>query len=159
MWRVELLHPLFVHFPIALLVIGSLLRLPGLWFPQVLFTSRLMIVLGSAFAWGAYVTGNLAEDEVNSTMCDPGATHWHGDMAFYVTLLFTAVALIDILSVWLGRKPKTAWFASTRVQMALLVPLLAGAGLMAYVGHLGASLVYQQGAAVYKPSPECKEFE
>lgn len=157
MWRVELLHPLFVHFPIALLVIGSLLRLPGIWFPQVLFASRLMVVLGSAFAWAAYFTGNMAEEEVNSTMCDPGATHWHGDLAFYVTLLFTAVALIDLLSVWLARK--RPWLASMRLQMALLVPLLAGAGLMAYVGHLGASLVYQQGAAVYKPSPECKEFE
>jgi uncharacterized membrane protein len=41
------------------------------------------------------------------------------------------------------------------IGFGLLVAALFG---VLYTGHLGASLVYQQGAGTYKPSVDCSEF-
>lgn len=174
MWRVELLHPLFVHLPLGVLLTATFFRLIGILFLRAGnekawpgFThasSQLFTIVGTLGAWAAYVTGNFAEEEVNSALCDPTLTHQHGDLAFYVTLLFSAVALVDLFSYLTYRSKfsvdgiasilRSRW---TRVAVCLVA--LVGAGLLAWVGHMGASLTYQQGAAVYKPTPECTEFE
>jgi len=44
-------------------------------------------------------------------------------------------------------------------EWAVIGLLLVGSGYVAYTAHLGASLVYQQGAAVYEPTAGCSEFE
>ena len=50
-------------------------------------------------------------------------------------------------------------FLKTRILKGILVfLLLAGSGTLAYVGHLGAELVYQQAAGVNIPSKDCSEF-
>lgn len=168
MLRVELLHPLFVHFPIALLIVGTAFRVFGFSFglarPRGSFLhacARLMTVTGTIAAWAAYVTGNLAEEVVNGELCDPTLTHLHGDYALYVSILFSVVAVGDLLPNLLS-KLKPQWnpiFDSRGLRTTMAFVSLIGVGLLGYVGHLGAGLVYQQGAGVYKPSAECKEFE
>ncbi len=173
MWRVELLHPLFVHFPIALLLVGAALRAVGGHFVRsraetpvtdfVFTSSQLMNVIGVSFGWIAYYTGLLAEEEVNSNLCDPTITHLHGDYAFYAMIVFTIVVVADGFQ-WVSRwkdlfEPRINRALNSRPYNGLfaLVTVLAAA-LMGYVGHLGASLTYQQAAGVYQPSPECTEF-
>ncbi|MGO1586219.1 MAG: DUF2231 domain-containing protein, partial [Mesonia sp.] len=45
------------------------------------------------------------------------------------------------------------------IKRLTLILLLIGNGFLMYVGHLGATLVYQQAAGVYVPTEDCQEFE
>ena len=170
MLRVELWHPMMVHFPIGLLIVGAALRFASLaappffgrrWRSFVLDSAKLVTVIGTLFAWTAWYTGGLAEEEVNSNLCDPTLTHLHGDYAFYVTIAFSVVALSDVASIWLRLRPAETRlrFLNTLIGIwAIAVVSWVAAGFLAYVGHLGAGLTYNQAAGVYVPSPQCTEF-
>lgn len=145
MWREELLHPLVTHFPIGLLIVGSLLLVLSLRWQRLAFTAKLMIVLGAAAAWIAVLTGGWAEEIVGPTLCDPDVRMLHEDHAFYVSYLYTAIACF-LLFV-----SRFRWIAA--------IAALVGVLWMSYVGHLGATLTYQQGAGVYKPDDQCTGFD
>lgn len=162
MLRTELWHPMSAHFPIALLVIGSLVRAVGAAQikrgPFVHDAGRLMIFLGALAAWVSWYTGTLAEEEVNHALCDPEATHFHGDLAFYATLIFSGVAVFDIVQTFIRKSPIPELFQSIQMRWALVLVCLSGTLLLSYVGHLGAQLTYNQAAGVYVPNPQCTEF-
>lgn len=162
MWREELLHPLLAHFPIALLPAAFLFR-ATYWiargranFAFLLPASRVLLVLGVAGAWVAVFTGEIAEDVVNRVICDPTVTQSHEEMSKLASLAFSGALAVDLFFAWFKRatlKIENAAMVVTAIAMA------AGSLILIRTGHLGASLVYQQGAGVYHPSPECQEFE
>ena len=161
MWRTELLHPLSAHFPIALLLFGSLFFLLGL-IPGVrrrlAFLSpagRLMLWIGLAAAWLAVWTGTEADAIVSRTLCDPTVLKQHETLAFRTAWFFTAAMAIELLVQVV--KMRLMLKRGLLIVVALL--LLAGSGYLTYVGHLGASVVFQQGGGVYHPSEDCVEFE
>jgi uncharacterized membrane protein len=161
MWRTELWHPLVVHFPIALLLVGTGIRLLGALYERgsrlevFVPAGRLLIGLGTVGAWIAVYTGTLADAEVVRSLCDPTVVEAHEYWAYWVAGLFTAGGIVDAV-VWSGRVSLPA----RRVLLVLLAGcLLAGSAGVTYVGHLGARLVYQQGAAVHHPGPDCAAFE
>jgi len=166
MWRTELIHPLFVHFPIALLLIATLLVLfrrlhmfPK-WNNKLSFSILLLLIPGTILAWIAVYTGNLADNIVGREVCDPTVLEDHERFAYLTSFLFTAVTLIEIaLQIW----HKGFSVPATRLRKFLaglsVVLVLGGAGSISYVGHLGAKLVYQQAAGVHQPSKDCGEFE
>jgi uncharacterized membrane protein len=160
MWRSELWHPMVVHFPIGLLLFGVVLYL--LHFPfrasvlqkRLLFSARIALVTGSVAAWVAVVTGEVADSVVGRIVCDPLVLEAHEEFGYAVAFLFSAVTVLDILSTFLKNKRLLLWG-----RVIIASTLVAGAVLIGYVGHLGAKIVYQQGAAVYQPSEDCSEFE
>lgn len=160
-WRVELYHPLSVHAPLALLVVGTLFRLAGQLAGRegrlgfLLPAGRLMLALGAASAWVAIWTGTLADGQVGRTLCDPTVAKTHEQLAWAVALTFSVAVLVD----YLAGKIITATALSRTLAVFLAGAYLAGAGMLVYGGHLGATLVYQQAAAVYHPSESCAEFE
>lgn len=165
MWRTELWHPLVVHFPIALLLVGTALRLLGgfrrRWdrLHVLAVSGRVLLGLGTIGAWAAIYTGTLADAEVARSLCDPTVVEAHEFWAYRVAWLFTAALALDA-AVWPVRR--TGWGQpwSERGLLALLAGcLLLGSVGLGYVGHLGSKLVYQQGAAVHTPAPDCKSFE
>ncbi|MBA4057620.1 MAG: hypothetical protein C0490_23095 [Marivirga sp.] len=72
-----------------------------------------------------------------------------------MTWLFTIAALLNGLHLYeiINRKLRKVALYSAFVLM------LAGSGFLVQAGHLGASLVYQQGAGVYNHSVDCDEHE
>ncbi|HEY9561267.1 MAG TPA: DUF2231 domain-containing protein [Anseongella sp.] len=161
MWRTELLHPLSVHFPLALLFTGSLLFL----FVVILRknrtaaflrpASRLLLWLGVVTAWIAVYTGNQADSEVTRSLCDPTVLELHEVLAYRMAYIFSAAVVLESLPFLVKIKAKL----TTALTVIICALLIAGCGYLTYVGHLGASLVYQQAAGVYQPSDNCKEFE
>lgn len=161
MWRTELWHPLLVHFPIALLLVGTGLRLIGTLHRRysgidfLVPAGRLVLTLGAIGAWAAVYTGTLADAEVVRSLCDPTIVETHETWAYWVASLFTAGVVLDGL-LW------TEW-GGVPVQWGLTLLLagclLAGSTGLVYVGHLGSRLVYQQAAAVHHPAPDCAAFE
>ncbi|MFM1847259.1 MAG: hypothetical protein RL417_733 [Pseudomonadota bacterium] len=155
MWRIELLHPPLVHFPIAFLLLGTGLELLSLVVRQgrrayLRTTSLLLFTLGVIGAWLAVWSGGEAEHIVNRVLCDPTVTEAHEEWATAVSWIFTGVLVLAALRRRIARPGL--------VTVIVVLGAIAGSIGLTYVGHLGASLVYQQGAAVRQPSADCREF-
>ncbi|HKL38098.1 MAG TPA: DUF2231 domain-containing protein [Bacteroidales bacterium] len=164
MWRTELMHPLFVHFPIALLIFATLALLVvrlNLW-PRHQASIRggglLMLFSGVVLAWVSVYSGVQADGVVGREVCDPTVLEDHERLAFGASYLFSAAAIIEIAGSLLQ---KQKWYPAIRrfLVAGVLILHLLGAATIGYVGHLGAKLVYQQAAAVHQPSEDCSEFE
>lgn len=169
MWRTELWHPLVVHFPIALLLVGTLFRigavLPGVGRLSFLRPAgQTLLVLGTAGVWAAVYTGSLADSIVVRSLCDPTVLETHENLSYTTAYLFSGYIAADLVHYGLKR-----WLFSEAFRGAALfrrVLLLAALGLalggsatLVYVSHLGSSLVYQQAAAVNQPAEDCAAFE
>ena len=160
-WRAELLHPIVVHFPIALLTFGTLAWLAGRFVERggplgfLLPAGRLALLLVAVRAWGAVYTGDLADSEVARTLCDPTVAEEHENLAYIVGYLFTGALLVDGLPALFEPLKRWRWIVTGIVAAALI----GGVGVLGYVGHLGGKLVYQQGAGVYHPAEDCRAFE
>jgi len=157
-WREEVWHPLSVHLPIATLLLASLAAIVSLVVknkPYHLFIKQMiyiMLGIGVLSGWISIYTGELAYNIEVRKICDPKVLQEHQWWA-YATLIIYSVAL--------GLKISTKIISHKVINIikSISLFLIIGAlfGLL-YTGHLGASLVYQQGAGTYKPSIDCSEF-
>src|SRR3990172_9179533 len=102
--RIELIHPMLVHFPIALLLVGTGIRCAALFarrrssYPELLFTSRLILAIGVGFAGLAILAGLLAASVVEKTLCPPEVLGYHSTLAFTASLFYAFGLLGDIVS-------------------------------------------------------------
>ena len=159
MWRTELWHPLFVHFAIGILIISSAVGLAWLVFRKKTFASNLRFTLslllwtGIVFFWITFLTGQEAYNVVVRTICDPPVLKDHLWWAQFSAYLFSTATAADIASrIWKDKIGRV-------LTPIVIVLLLGGAATISYSGHLGASVVYQQGGGVYQPSEDCGGFE
>lgn len=154
-WRTEVWHPLSIHFPIALLLTGLLFKVLALITKGLTWNraGSALLLLGTLGAWIAICTGNLADGIVSRQICDPTVLKDHENAAFTVSWLFTAASLLDVTTLVGSLK-----INKKVLKLAVLTLMLIGSGFLIYAGHLGATLVYQQGAGVYNPSGDCNEF-
>ncbi len=157
-WREEVWHPLSVHLPIATLFLASLATVIILIVnkePYHLFLKQMIYVMlgiGVLSGWVSIYTGELAYNIEVRKICDPKVLQEHQWWA-YATLIVYSIAL--------GLKISTKFISHNVINIikSISLFLIIGAffGLL-YTGHLGASLVYQQGAGTYRPSVDCSEF-
>ena len=154
-WRTEVWHPLSVHFPIALLLTALLFKVLALTTTGLTWNKAgsVLLLLGTLGAWIAIYTGNLADGIVSRQICDPTVLKDHENGAYTVAWLFTVASLLDVAAVVGSLKINTKV-----LKLAVVTLMFIGSGFLAYTGHLGATLVYQQGAGVYKPTDDCLEF-
>lgn len=154
-WRAEIWHPLSVHFPIALLVVAVLFKAIGLLSPARLWQDAglVLLFLGVLAAWTSVYTGLKAEGEVVRTICNQLELKAHEENSYILSWIFTAGLALDV-AYWKNLfNLKTKW-----LKLIIFLAMLTGGGFLVYTGHLGARLVYQQGAGVYHPSEDCVEF-
>lgn len=156
MWRIELLHPATVHFSIALTIVGALFwaagAFRGRWPRMGAFdlVGSVTLILAAVSAWVAVQTGFWADAVVGRELFDPRPLKDHENAGLTLAWLITGTTVVDILrrSRYMPVKlRRPAW-------LVVAVALLASIGLVAYTAHLGAGLVYQQGAGVQHPSQE-----
>lgn len=158
MWRTELWHPLSVHFPVALLTGAGLLALalPLLSRTRagsgLRFSYSLLLWAGLVGFWIAYYTGRLAYTIEVRRICDPGVLKEHLLWSYICGAIFSAAAAFDLVRVFLRGRLRLG------ARTVGLLLTIGGAVCMAYLGHLGAKLVYQQAAGVHVPSEDCAEF-
>ncbi len=150
--RTEVYHPLSVHFPIALLLLATVVIAIQFFSNNRQAWQRLVdicLFAGTATIWISVYTGDLADGIVSRKLCDPTVLKDHENFAFYTAYIFSAASLVLIAFKVKSRKI---------LSILLLVLALAGSGMLAYVGHLGASLVYEQAAGVSVPPADCEGF-
>jgi uncharacterized membrane protein len=143
------LHPIVVHFPIALLVTAAALDVLSWvmgrhrWLRSV---ATSLFVLGTAGTVVAYLTGQAAEQSVWL----PGMAHAvvgaHGTWARRTVWFFAAMTLCRLIALRLSRHEPGPVLVAT-----LVLAGMVGVGLLYETGDRGAQLVFQYGVGTLNP--------
>jgi uncharacterized membrane protein len=140
------LHPLVVHFPIALLFAAALTDVLALGLrrrhPGLRHVAVGLYALGAGTALAAFLTGQAASDSVALPASAITAVNAHADWALWTVWVFGGYALVRLAGAF--------WRGSERLTVHL--PLaLAGLGalfLVQQTAERGAQLVYLHGVGV-----------
>lgn len=157
-WRIDHWHPLSVHFPIVFLISATILLLSALILKgdkrALLQTfGAWMLYAGCITAWIAIYTGDLSQGAVARKICDPTVLKKHEIAAYTMAYFFSAASVLSLMLLFNLLKNKLL----SIYRLVIVLLMLAGAGYLVYVGHLGASLVYDQGAGVNNHVVDCGE--
>ncbi len=145
------LHPIVVHFPLALLAVAPIFILLALLMPKrglgASLAALILMILGSAAALLALSTGEAAEHAIARTPQIKAAIHEHEELAEQVRTFFLILtplyALLLLVPAFLRKPPKRA----ALVLANLLFLLLYAAALPTLIntGHQGGRIVHQLG--------------
>jgi uncharacterized membrane protein len=162
LWRIEMLHPATVHFPVALLTVGAVLWLLGWWAGPdgragfLRPAASLLLAIGAAAAWFAVLTGFWAEDAVGPTVLNAPLLRDHQNLALGTASLATAVVLVELgprlLARRFGPERSRAGHLPALARGVTAVLLLATLLTVGLAAHHGAALVYAEGAGVERIS-------
>ncbi len=148
------IHPIVVHFPIALLFVYSLIKILPCqkWFPAVSWKhiERTLLVIGVLGAFVASSTGEIAEHLVRP---DGQLVEMHAFFASLATWLYGLIVLGEILyfiTPFIASKLSSAplntllAYIQNILQNRIVSSILAGLGLIAIsvTGLLGGVMVY-----------------
>ncbi|WP_144280863.1 hypothetical protein [Chryseobacterium echinoideorum] len=159
MFRTELYHAVSVHFPIAILCLCAIITILYLIFRNnkignnLRFTVSILLLFGYLSFWIAYYTGKNAYPMVVREICDPSVLKNHLYWVYVSGYFFGGALICDMIYNFNSVKKLKFYF---NIITSLLI--LSGTGFLAYAGHLGAEVVYQQAGGVYIPDEKCREF-
>ena len=135
------IHPMVVHFPIALLLASTLFdALAFRWRSQQFRdTSLSLLVLGILAAGVAVLTGHFAEETVERSGIPKQAIEIHEELGGSVFWVFLGLLGLRLASFW-------GWI---REQPRLVLIIGLGGGLLLMIAsYFGGDLVYRFGAGV-----------
>jgi uncharacterized membrane protein len=140
------LHPVIVHFPIALLATAIFFEVLEIFLKLDVIREAATWLLGLGFLGGlaATATGILAEDAAEEMGVPESAIETHELLAFATLAVFAVLIAIR----WLQRKRRIPEWP--RVFLAIG---LVGLVLVGLTGYFGGDLVYRYGAGVERPAP------
>lgn len=135
------IHPMLVHFPIALLSAAVFFDLLGKkWRPEECRIAGLYtLVLGFAGAALSVISGALAEDAAEHSGVPERAIEIHEMLGFATFWIFAGLLGLRVV-IWLD------WIQERRLVTALLG--IVGVLVMLVASYYGGSLVYDYGAGV-----------
>ncbi len=135
------IHPIIVHFPIALLFAYSVLRILPLnkWFPRVAWDPirQTFLALGVLGAIAALITDNIAEHIARP---DHAVVEAHSTFAFATFLIYAATAAGEVASYFNKKFP-----------VILVILSIAGLITVTITGLLGGVMVYGTSADPLAP--------
>lgn len=147
----DALHPLIIHFPIALLLVAPILVLLALLLPKpgrgLLIAALVMMTLGTVATYLAVATGEAAGELAERTPGVAAVLEQHEELAQTARAIFTALTVVFAAILFaplvfkrgLGRKTATV------ISLAFLLFYAAGAVVLANVAHQGGRLVHEYG--------------
>jgi uncharacterized membrane protein len=139
--RIEMLHPMMVHFAIALLISAVAVGLLG-WLRNsrpVRRTAMWMMWFGAGFGVLAVLTGLVAEENIPHGEALHELIETHELLAFITLGVFGATAFGWLLFALLPRLKLEPWLHLAGV---------IGVGLIVATAWVGGDMVYDHGAAV-----------
>ncbi len=151
------LHPIIIHFPIALLLVAPLFVLLAIAWPRharaFSLSAFVLLVLGTAGAFVAVATGEAAAELATRTEAINAAIERHSSLAetarnvfAVLTVLYAGVLALPLVVRKLSTR---GWVAAMNAVM--LVLLLAGGLVLANAGHQGGLLVHKYGVQALLP--------
>ena len=136
------LHPLFVHFPIALLLAAIVVQLAVLFFPKntnLKWFTFFLLLAGCIGAWIAVQTAVHISGDADDKAIEIFETHrLSGLLTFWFSLAATLLRFATIL-----------WFRKTILEYGLVILILSTGIFVTVAGHYGAQLVY-----IYNTGPQ-----
>jgi uncharacterized membrane protein len=140
------LHPLVVHFPIALLFTAAGLDVLG-WMLRcnrsLRFVATVLYVLGTLTIVPTYFIGRAAAASIWLPGMAHAAVKEHWDWAFRTVWFFAILTVVRLVLLWRARAhPRPALIA------ALTLAGLVGVVLLGETGDRGGRLVYEYGVGV-----------
>ena len=152
------LHPLIVHFPVALLLVAPLFVLLALFVRAhrrgLLLAALALMVLGTAAAWVAVGTGEAAGRLVERTPAVNAVLGHHEDLAESTRAVFTVLTLVFAGMVFapalLRREPGE--IATVALALSFLAVYGAGTLVLANTAHNGGRLVHELGVRSRMPA-------
>ncbi len=139
----ETIHPIVVHFPIALLITATFVGLLAVLFKnkreELKIVLYWILILGSigvlaALVSGLYEAGRVVHNEAIHKIMEK-----HELLGYIITSAFAIIALWVII-----RKRKI----QIRELTVITLLLLASSSVLVYSAYLGGQMVYEQGAGV-----------
>ncbi len=143
MFGITHLHPMIVHFPIALLIIGFLFDLSGAFFNKDFFSKAgfYLLILGTAGVIAAYFSGNIAGDGVSEVGALKQALENH-EAAAELSLWLMVIASVVRIGIVLLKK------YSGIFKWTAIILFFAGILSIARTGFYGGELVFKHAAGV-----------
>ncbi len=135
------IHPMLVHFPIALLSAAVFFDLLGAkWRPEDCRVASLYtLVLGFAGALVSVVSGSMAEDAAEHGGVPEQAIEIHEMLGFATFWIFAGLLGLRLITIlgWIREQPTAARLLG-----------IAGVVVLLVASYYGGSLVYDYGAGV-----------
>lgn len=146
-YKIPVLHPLAVHFPIALLLVGAAAALLWMIWGHT-FWQRMALMLhalGFAGSLFAYFTGEAMEEQAEGVPMVDELVGLHEQMALYTVIMagVTTLAFIGTVLYTLWRRPATDrtpepfW-----IRLALALLAIGTTLLVAWTSHIGSTMVW-----------------
>jgi uncharacterized membrane protein len=137
-------HPLLIHFPIALLIVGAICDAIGILGKRDLFlrTGFLLLVLGAFMSILAALTGDHVADTAHHIAGIYDDLDWHDTLGTATAII--AVLLTLIRTHFTFKKQFTGTVQYIYLLFAIGVAILVGAS-----GYTGGRLVYDYGAGTH----------
>jgi uncharacterized membrane protein len=143
MFELTNIHPMIVHFPIALVIFGFIAELTGFATRKELFgkMASYLVIAGAIGVIAAYISGNAAGDSIEEAGALGAAMELHEEAA-KIAMIISAIAGSLKLGLLLIKKYETVFkFASAIAVMASVIAI-------SITGHYGGELVYKHAAGV-----------
>lgn len=148
----QAIHPLIVHFPIALLLIAPLFILIGvLWKSKdrfsFLFVALMLMALGTVSTFVAASSGEAAGELAYTTSTVKAVLEQHEELADITEITFSALTLIFAAILFVPRllKRERNFVISTILPLVFLVFYATGAISLMNTAHQGGRLVHELG--------------
>lgn len=143
MFDLSHIHPMIVHFPIALLMVGFLSDLIGLVTKKDFFNKSgfYLLILGTLGAVAAYFSGEYAGNGVTESGALGQALEVHESAAVLTVWLMVGASLVRIGAVLLKRYEGV-------VKVVAFGLFLVGVLSIARTGYYGGELVFKHAAGV-----------
>ncbi len=148
MFTASHLHAMFIHFPIALLIVGFLSEVISLFSKKEFFKRGgfYLLVLGTLGTIASYLSGNAAGEGIEEGPL--GKVMGLHEQAATITLWLTIITAIVYVTIFIFQY-KQSW-----VKIVSIILFAAVIGSIARTGYLGGQLVYKHGAGVQLALPD-----
>jgi uncharacterized membrane protein len=139
-------HPMLVHFPIAIIITAVFLDFIYLIWKKDWLRNSVMTLFAFAVLAGlvTYLSGKQAVDSVSVPMNAELTASYHADWALYTLLYLSSYTAIRAFFFW--KKIDGKRF----IAILLFLAGLAGCALLAKTADLGGKLVYKYGVGTQK---------
>ena len=153
MFDLSHIHPMIIHFPIALIIIGFLADVTGLIFKKDFFNkmATVLITLGAIGAIAAYISGENAGEGIEEGTSLGAALEVHQDAAALALIITLIATIVRLLFIYLKK------FVGIYKYISVILLLLSVIAI-SRTGFYGGDLVYKHGAGVTISSePDIKQ--